>query len=138
MDKQTYEHIGETVYQKKLPNGLTVCLLPKQQMNKSFALFMTDYGSMHNTFTPLNQTEQITVPDGIAHFLEHKLFEKKDRDIFTEFMQLGASPNAFTSFSKTAYLFSTTKHVHENVELLLDFVQDPYFSEASVEKEKDR
>src|SRR5690625_2252051 len=97
---------------------------------------MTDYGSMHNTFKPLNKETAINVPDGIAHFLEHKLFEKKDRDVFTDFVKHGASPNAYTSFSKTAYLFSTTENVHENVEILLDFVQDPYFSDESVEKEK--
>src|SRR5699024_6081462 len=105
-------------------------------MTKSFGIFMTNYGSMHNNFTPLGSETEITVPDGIAHFLEHKLFEKEDRDVFTDFMQLGASPNAYTSFSKTAYLFSTTENVIENVETLLDFVQDPYFSDESVEKEK--
>src|SRR5699024_10810498 len=80
--------------------------------------------------------EEVTVPDGIAHFLEHKLFEKEDRDIFNDFMAQGASPNAYTSFSKTAYLFSTTENVNENVTTLLDFVQEPYFSDQSVEKEK--
>lgn len=136
MKKVHYDHIDESLYKMQLPNGLSVFLLPKRQMTKSFGIFMTDYGSMHNTFTPINEEAQITVPDGIAHFLEHKLFEKKDRDIFTDFMNYGASPNAYTSFSKTAYLFSTTENVHENVEILLDFVQDPYFSDESVEKEK--
>src|SRR5699024_3921007 len=94
------------------------------------------YGAIHRKFTPIGETEQIEVPDGIAHFLEHKLFEKEDRDVFTDFLSQGASPNAYTSFTKTAYLFSTTKKTIENVTTLLDFVQDPYFSHASVEKEK--
>lgn len=136
MKKVQFDQIDEILYKMKLSNGLSVFLLPKQQMAKSFGIFMTNYGSMHNTFTPINEDEQVTVPDGIAHFLEHKLFEKEDRDVFTDFMELGASPNAYTSFSKTAYLFSTIENVEENVNTLLDFVQEPYFSDESVEKEK--
>ncbi len=136
MRRMNETQLNEELYRKTLANGLEVFLLPKQQMAKSYAIFMTNYGSMHNRFIPLNQKEAITVPDGIAHFLEHKLFEKEDRDVFQDFTRLGASPNAYTSFSKTAYLFSAIDHVKENVELLLDFVQDPYFSDASVEKEK--
>src|SRR5690625_1662400 len=78
----------------------------------------------------------MTVPDGIAHFLEHKLIKKEDRDVFADFLKTGAYPNTYTSFTKTAYLFSTTNSVKENVETLLDFVQEPYFSDESVEKEK--
>ena len=76
------------------------------------------------------------VPDGIAHFLEHKLFEKEDGDVFQQFSRQGASANAFTSFTRTAYLFSSTSDVEKNLETLVDFVQDPYFSEKTVEKEK--
>src|SRR5690625_2605702 len=136
MNELTYDEIEETVYEKKMKNGLHVFLLPKTEVAKTFGIFMTDYGSVDRTFVPIQKEEQITVPDGVAHFLEHKLFEKEDRDVFADFLQQGASPNAYTSFTKTAYLFSTTKMVKENVETLLDFVQDPYFSEASVEKEK--
>jgi len=136
MNKLTYPSIDERVLTKTLPNGLQVYIIPKQEVTKSYAVFMTDYGSVHRSFIPIDGEEEITVPDGIAHFLEHKLFEKEDRDVFTDFLQNGASPNAFTSFTKTAYLFSTTTSVKENVEILLDFVQDPYFSDASVEKEK--
>lgn len=78
----------------------------------------------------------IHVPDGIAHFLEHKLFEKADGDVFQDFSKQGASANAFTSFTRTAYLFSSTSNVEQNLETLVDFVQDPYFTEKSVEKEK--
>src|SRR5690625_7703843 len=95
-----------------------------------------NYGSTDRTFTPIQQENEITVPDGVAHFLEHKLFEKEDRDVFSDFLKQGASPNAYTSFTKTAYLFSATKMVEKNVETLLDFVQDPFFSDESVEKEK--
>src|SRR5690625_7094384 len=77
-----------------------------------------------------------TVQYGVAQFLEHKLFEKEDRDVFADFGRQGASPNAYTSFTNTAYLFSATDNIEQNVETLLDFVQEPYFSEQSVEKEK--
>src|SRR5690625_5160841 len=136
MHKQTYSHINETVYSKKMTNGLTVILLPRKEMSKTYGLFTTNYGSIDQSFVPIGKKETITVPEGIAHFLEHKLFEKEDRDVFADFGKQGASPNAYTSFTKTAYLFSATDNIEANVETLLDFVQDPYFSEASVEKEK--
>src|SRR5699024_3529461 len=136
MIKKHYDQINETIYTKTLKNGLPVTLLPKAEMSKTFAIFTTDYGSIDQSFVPLTGSEQVTVPDGIAHFLEHKLFEKEDRDVFMDFGKLGASANAYTSFTKTAYLFSATKHIEENVETLLDFVQEPYFSDDSVEKEK--
>ncbi|NAP00232.1 peptidase M16, partial [Halomonas sp. MG34] len=136
MNKQVYEEISETLYTKKMDNGLTVLLLPRPEMAKTYGLFTTNYGSIDQTFTPIGSDEAVTVPEGVAHFLEHKLFEKKDRDVFADFGKQGASPNAYTSFTKTAYLFSATNHIEKNVETLLDFVQDPYFSEESVEKEK--
>ncbi|WP_330949005.1 EF-P 5-aminopentanol modification-associated protein YfmH [Virgibacillus sp. MG-45] len=136
MHKKHYDYINETIYSETLPNGLTVSLMPKETMSKTYSIFTTDYGSIDQTFTPLGSDEKVTVPEGVAHFLEHKLFEKEDRDVFSDFSKLGASANAFTSFTKTAYLFSATNHIEENVTILLDFVQEPYFSEASVEKEK--
>ncbi|MEC5422628.1 pitrilysin family protein [Virgibacillus sp. C22-A2] len=136
MNKQTYQNIAETIYTEKLNNGLTVFLLPKPEMAKTYGVFSTDYGSMDLTFVPIDGNEEITVPEGIAHFLEHKLFEKEDRDVFADFGKQGASPNAYTSFTKTAYLFAATTNIEENVETLINFVQDPYFSEESVEKEK--
>ncbi|WP_047981209.1 EF-P 5-aminopentanol modification-associated protein YfmH [Ornithinibacillus contaminans] len=136
MNKMEYRHIDENLYHEKLENGLTVFLLPRPEMSKTYAIFSTNYGSIDRTFVPIGKDEKITVPDGIAHFLEHKLFEKKDRDVFADFSKQGASANAYTSFTKTAYLFSATANIEENVKTLLDFVQDPYFSESSVEKEK--
>ncbi|SDJ71194.1 EF-P 5-aminopentanol modification-associated protein YfmH [Sediminibacillus albus] len=136
MNKTTYEQLKETLYSEKLANGLHVFLLPKPEMAKTFGIFSTDYGSIDQSFVPLGDDALQTVPDGIAHFLEHKLFEKEDRDVFQDFTKQGASANAFTSFTKTAYLFSATNNIKENVKTLLNFVQDPYFSEQSVEKEK--
>lgn len=136
MKKKTYPNLNETIYKKILANGLQVFLLPKSDFHKTYALFTTDYGSIDNSFIPMNQTEPFKAPDGVAHFLEHKLFEKENYDAFDLFSSLGASSNAFTSFTKTSYLFSTIENSYQNIELLLDFVQTPYFSEASIEKEK--
>ncbi|MFC0524201.1 EF-P 5-aminopentanol modification-associated protein YfmH [Pontibacillus salicampi] len=136
MNKTHYDQIQETIYEKTMDNGLKVYLLPKQEMAKTFAIFTTEYGSIDQVFTPLGEKKQVSVPEGIAHFLEHKLFEKEDRDVFQDFTKQGASANAFTSFTSTAYLFSATSNVKENATTLLDFVQDPYFSDESVEKEK--
>jgi len=131
----TFEQVQETLYQEKLANGLTVYLVPKRGFSKTYAVFTTKYGSVDSHFKT-NKGEEIRVPDGIAHFLEHKMFEKKDRDVFKEFSEYGASYNAFTSFTRTAYLFSCTENLDKNLHLLLDFVQEPYFSDQSVEKEK--
>lgn len=136
MDKKVYDKINETLYKEVLPNGLTVYLLPKNDYHKSYGLFSTNYGSIDNEFVPIGGTEMIKVPDGIAHFLEHKMFEKEDGDVFQKFGKQGASANAFTSFTKTSYLFSTTDQLELNLKTLLDFVQDPYFTEASVQKEQ--
>src|SRR5699024_5971178 len=136
MNKKTYDTVSERVYETELTNGLTVKIVPKRHFTKTYAVFMTNYGSIDREFVPLGEEKALVVPDGIAHFLEHKLFEKETYDVFSTFLRQGASPNAFTSFTKTAYLFSATENIEENVETLLDFVQDPYFSDESVEKEK--
>lgn len=136
MEKIVFEQLKETLYHEKLPNGLNVYLLPKSGFNKTYATFTTKYGSIDNRFVPIGQNEELHVPDGIAHFLEHKLFEKEDGDVFGQFSKQGASANAFTSFTRTAYLFSSTANVKESLETLMDFVQSPYFSEQTVEKEK--
>lgn len=136
MNKTEYDQINETLYHEALPNGLTVYLLPKNDYHKTYGLFSTNYGSIDNEFIPYGSDKKIKVPDGIAHFLEHKLFEKEDGDVFQLFGQQGASANAFTSFTKTSYLFSTTDQVEKNLTTLLDFVQAPYFTEETVNKEK--
>lgn len=136
MERINFDQLQEELYHEKLSNGLNVYILPKKGFNKTFATFTTKYGSIDNNFVPLGKEEYVKVPDGIAHFLEHKLFEKEDGDVFQQFSKQGASANAFTSFTRTAYLFSSTSDVEKNLETLVDFVQDPYFSEKTVEKEK--
>lgn len=136
MKKQYYPSINETLYTEVLPNGLEVMLLPKNDFHKTYGLFTTNYGSIDNEFVPIGQKDFVTVPDGIAHFLEHKLFEKEDEDVFQKFGRQGAASNAFTSFTRTSYLFSSTDNVMQNIETLIDFVQTPYFTEESVNKEK--
>ncbi|MEH7440887.1 pitrilysin family protein [Bacillus sp. JJ1122] len=136
MDKIIFEQLQEEMYYEKLDNGLDVYILPKKGFNKTYATFTTKYGSIDNHFLPPEKDEFVKVPDGIAHFLEHKLFEKEDGDVFQQFSKQGASANAFTSFTRTAYLFSSTSNVEKNLETLIDFVQEPYFTEKTVEKEK--
>lgn len=136
MEVKNYEQIKESLYTETLPNGLSVYLLPKKGFHKTYGLFSTDYGSIDNTFVPYGQEEFVTVPDGIAHFLEHKMFESERGDVFQDFGKQGASANAFTSFTKTSYLFSATDNIRQNLETLLDFVQEPYFTPETVTKEK--
>jgi predicted Zn-dependent peptidase len=136
MQKIEFAQIQETLFYEKLPNGLHVYILPKQGFSKTYATFTTKYGSVDNTFQVPGK-EKISVPDGIAHFLEHKMFEQPSgEDVFQEFSRQGASANAFTSFTRTAYLFSCTDHVDKNLTTLLDFVQSPHFTDENVEKEK--
>lgn len=134
METTTFAQLNEQVIREELPNGLRVFLIPKEGFSKTYAVFTTRYGSIDSHFR-LNG-EEVHVPDGIAHFLEHKMFEKQDRDVFYDFSRNGASANAFTSFNRTAYLFSSTNQLENNLEILLNFVQEPYFSDQSVEKEK--
>lgn len=136
MNKKEYPQINEVLYTEVLENGLTVYLLPKKEYNKTYGLFTTNYGSIDNEFVPIGESDFVKVPDGIAHFLEHKMFEKEDGDVFQQFGRQGASANAFTSFTKTSYLFSTTDQVEKNLETLLNFVQEPYFTKETVDKEK--
>ncbi|MDN6723673.1 MAG: insulinase family protein [Tetragenococcus halophilus] len=135
MNKKVYSTLNEKLYTEVLDNGLTVFILPKREFHKTYGLFSTNYGSIDNEFAYQGEKRK-KVPDGIAHFLEHKMFEKKEGDIFQEFGRLGASANAFTSFTKTSYLFSATDHIKDNLLTLLDFVQAPYFTPETVEKEK--
>ncbi|PQD95807.1 peptidase M16 [Pradoshia eiseniae] len=136
MEKQTFEQLQEELYVEQMENGLSVYILPKPGFNKTYATFTTKYGSIDNHFKEPGEQEFSQVPDGIAHFLEHKLFEKEAGDVFQQFSRQGAAANAFTSFTRTAYLFSSTSDVEKNLETLIDFVQEPYFSDQSVEKEK--
>ncbi len=136
MEIINYETLKEKLYFEEMDNGLKVYVLPKIGFSKSYGLFSTNFGSVDTTFVPIGETEMVKVPDGIAHFLEHKMFEMKDGDASDKFARLGASTNAFTSSSRTAYLFNTTSNEYECIELLLDFVQDIYLTDETVEKEK--
>ncbi|WP_407372218.1 EF-P 5-aminopentanol modification-associated protein YfmH, partial [Carnobacterium sp.] len=137
MEKKVYEQLQEIIYTETLDNGLKVTLLPKNDFHKTYGLFSTNFGSIDNQFVPNGKTEMVTAPDGIAHFLEHKLFETKGDDMMNAFSAMGADVNAFTSYRETVYYFSITgEDVEEPLNLLLDFVQDFNITPESVEKEK--
>lgn len=117
------------------PTGLTIYVYPKEGYKSTYAIFGTNYGSVNTRFR-VDGGEEITVPDGIAHYLEHKLFESEDGDAFARYAKTGANANAYTSFEKTCYLFSCTENFEESLEILLDFVQSPYFTAETVAKEQ--
>lgn len=135
METLNYPNVQETLYREVLDNGLEVIVLPKEGFHKTYATFSTKYGSVDNVFS-VGEQEPSRVPDGIAHFLEHKMFEEPEGDIFAVFASQGASANAYTTFDRTVYLFSATENIHENVNTLINFVQRPYFTDANVDKEK--
>ena len=128
--------LGEKYYTFDHKSGLKVYVFPKQ-LTSSYALFTTKYGSIDNKFKLEGDEDFTCVPDGIAHFLEHKMFEcENGEDAFELFAKTGASANAYTSNARTAYLFSTTDNFYESLEYLLDFVTHPYFTEQTVQKEQ--
>lgn len=135
--KVHYDSLNETVYSALHKSGLRVILIKKPGFKKSYATFSTKYGSVNTEFVVPGESETTKVIDGIAHFLEHKVFEQPDgSNAFNDFSGYGANANAFTSFGVTNYLFSCTDYFYENLEILLNFVQTPYFTEENVEKEK--
>ena len=137
MEKIVNDILKEEVYYEKLDNGLDVYFMPKKGFTKKFAVLATNYGSNDLEFIPINQTEKFKVNEGIAHFLEHKMFEQPDGgNAFDKFSKLGASANAYTNFTMTAYLFSCTENFYESLQHLIDYVQTPYFTDENVEKEK--
>ena len=119
----------------KHASGLTVFIYPKAEMRSTYAVFGTRYGSIDKVFKRSDEDKAETTPAGIAHFLEHKLFESEDGDAFGRYAEIGASANAYTSFETTRYLFSCTENAEQALEILLDFVQSPYFTKQTVEKE---
>ena len=135
MEKREYPALGETLWQTTLPNGLPVLVIPRAGFSRKLAYFVTDYGAVHRRFT-LNGKDWDT-PAGVAHFLEHKMFDMPDgRDVMQEFARLGASPNAFTSYDLTAYYFSCTEYFDSCLQLLLEFVSTAFFTEETVAKEQ--
>ncbi|MBE6149165.1 MAG: insulinase family protein [Firmicutes bacterium] len=137
MKKTNIKHLDLTLYTEKLDNGLEVYIIPKNNYNNIYVTFTTKFGSNEIEFVPIDNNKMIKVPLGIAHFLEHKLFEQKDgTDPFSFYNERGADANANTNQYKTTYLFSGPNFYEENLEYLLDYVQEPYFTDENVEKEK--
>ena len=127
---------GETYYYTKHKSGLDIYVIPKD-FATNYAVFATKYGAIDNCFKIEGEADFHEVPDGIAHYLEHKMFENEDGvDTFSRFAEYGANANAYTSATMTAYLFSCTNHLKENLEILLDYVSKPYFTEENVNKER--
>ena len=136
LEMKQYDRLGETLHTYVHPSGMKVHIVRKEGYQKKTAVFATSYGSVDNRFRKPGADTETEVPDGIAHFLEHKLFEQQDMNVLEKFSKLGASPNAFTSFHETAYHFTCTDRFDENLRLLLDFVQHPWLTDENVEKEK--
>ena len=134
MRVKSYERIGEQVLTEQLPNGLTVMIFPKRGFSKYYAFFAARYGGADRRFRL--GTQWIDTPEGVAHFLEHKMFDMPEGSALSEFSSRGASPNAFTSQDTTAYHFGCTERFDENLDTLLRFVSTPYFTDESVEKER--
>ncbi len=128
------ERVKECYYRMKHPSGLTVVVYPKKDFKSTYACVGTKFGSINSKFKYKGQ--EMMVPDGTAHYLEHKLFESEDGDAFTKYAKTGASANAYTSFDMTCYLFSCTDRFRESLEILLDLVQSPYFTPETVAKEQ--
>ena len=134
MEKKLYERIGEEVFHTTLPNGLPVYIVPKKGFLRKYALFATRYGGMDMRFEKDGQW--LDTPAGIAHYLEHKMFDTEDGNALQELAKNGAEPNAFTSNAITCYYFDSTEKFYESLEILLSFVSIPYFTDESVQKEQ--
>ena len=135
MNKHEYPNLGETLYEEDLPNGLSVLVAVKPGFRKNAAFFATRYGGADRRFKV--NGEWIDTPAGVAHFLEHKMFDMPDgRNVLSDFAALGASPNAFTGTGHTAYYFTGSENFMENLRLLLTYVSTPYYTEESVAKEQ--
>lgn len=130
------KHLGEQYIRVEHPSGLTMLLYPMPGFSTTYAMFSTQYGSIDTCFQAKEGGEQIRVPEGIAHYLEHKMFESEDGDAFDRYAKTGAAANAFTSFDKTCYLFTCSDKFQESLEILLDCVTHPYFTKETVEKEQ--
>ena len=134
MRSLTYDRLEQTVYTETLPNGLHIFVVPKPGFAKKYAFFATNYGSLDTSFSL--DGEYYRSADGVAHYLEHKMFDTEDGHALQDMSSTGASPNAFTSYQMTAYHFECTDCFEENLRLLLSFVSVPYFTEETVEKER--
>ena len=136
MKEMKSAELGEKYYEIDHKSGLKIFVMPKENYSSAYAVFGTRYGSIDTKFKRSDSDSWTTVPEGIAHFLEHKLFESEDLDAFTRYAKTGASANAYTSFDKTCYLFQCSDNFEASLEILLDFVTHPYFTKETVEKEQ--
>lgn len=134
MELRQYPSLNESVSWNTLPNGLTVAVVHRPGFTKKLCYFVTDFGAIHTSFTLDGKPHR--APAGVAHYLEHKMFDMPDRDVTAAFAALGAVPNAFTGYDMTAYYFSCTENFHDCLKLLLEYVSTPYFTEESVQKEQ--
>ena len=134
MKKVVLDQLRETFYEERLPNGLLIRVIPRPDFAKTYSFFATDFGSIDTKFTMDGKVYE--TPAGVAHYLEHKLFDMPEGNVMQQFSTLGGSPNAFTGYSMTAYHVESTENWRENLELLLRYVSTPYFTEESVEKER--
>lgn len=130
------ELLNDSYYEIDHSSGYKIFVYPKENYSSSYAIFGTKYGSIDTCFKVKGQENFTEIPEGIAHFLEHKLFESEELDAFARYAKTGASANAYTSFDKTCYLFSCTDNFEDSLEILFDFVQNPYFTEQTVQKEQ--
>lgn len=128
--------LHEKYYEIDHKSGLKIFVMPKEHYSSAYAVIGTRYGSIDTKFKRSDREDFVTVPEGIAHFLEHKLFESEELDAFTRYAETGASANAYTSFDKTCYLFQCTDRFEDSLRILLDFVTHPYFTKETVEKEQ--
>lgn len=136
MEKHYDPLLNDTLYTARLENGLTVAILPKPGYKQSTGRIAIHYGSVDSRFIDPRSGQEVEVPAGIAHFLEHKLFESEEGNVSDRFSELGAESNAYTTYTHTVYYFNTTENFDEALTLLLDFVQEPWFTDESVAKEQ--
>ncbi len=136
LQKIMSRRMGDFYYKGQHSSGLEIYLYPKESGSTTRAVFGTKYGSIDSCFQRSDTTSPETVPDGIAHYLEHKLFESEDQDAFARYAETGASANAYTGFESSCYVFTCTDKLYESLEILLDFVQSPYFTVETVAKEQ--
>ena len=137
MKQMKMSNLDLDLFYEKLENGLEVYMIPKKNCNNTYVTYSTKYGSRDYEFVPLGNKKKKKVPLGVAHFLEHKMFEQEDgTDPFAFFSERGADANANTNYTKTTYLFSGTQFLEENLRYLLEYVEAPFFTDDNVEKEK--
>ena len=129
--------VKEKLYIEKLENGLTVMIIPKNNTRKKYIIWATHFGSIDNHFFNPKTNEEIKIPDGVAHFLEHKMFEQRNgTNSLDTLSSLGVDANAYTTNDHTAFLYEATENFYEALDEFMDYVQNPYFTDENVEKEK--